>query len=201
MADRNALNLRWTFGFNMDSEAGTLVDLTADGRRAVFFAVGHTGVIFDYEVRQQRLLQGHTNTISCAAASDDKKWLTTGDIGEKDTMIVVWNARTGVPVRTIFDAHPGGIICLDMTPDAMYIAALGAGPVQNLSVWEWTVQKDDPVASSEITTRDLQHCVRFRRDEKAELVTNGVNRTIFWNWEASGLKYGAARPLRNQTPF
>jgi hypothetical protein len=26
-------------------------------RQAVFYSVGHTGVIFDYEVRQQRLLQ------------------------------------------------------------------------------------------------------------------------------------------------
>jgi len=33
MVDRNALNLRWTFGFNVDGAAGTLVDLTADGRQ------------------------------------------------------------------------------------------------------------------------------------------------------------------------
>jgi hypothetical protein len=83
MVDRNALNLRWTFGFNRDSDAGTLVDLTSDGRQAVFYSVGHTGVIFDYELRRQKLLQGHTNTITCAAASDDKKWLVTGDAGER----------------------------------------------------------------------------------------------------------------------
>jgi len=83
MGDRNALNLRWTFGFNRECEAGTLVDLTSEGRQAVFYSVGHTGVIFDYELRRQRLLQGHTNTISCAAASDDKKWLVTGDAGER----------------------------------------------------------------------------------------------------------------------
>ena len=77
MGDRNALNLRWTFGFNRECEAGTLVDLTSEGRQAVFYSVGHTGVIFDYELRRQRLLQGHTNTISCAAASDDKKWLSS----------------------------------------------------------------------------------------------------------------------------
>lgn len=81
MVDRNALNLRWTFGFNLDYGSGALVDLTTDGRQAssmavpracavirapaltraavqaVFYSVGHTGVIFDYEVRQQRLLQ------------------------------------------------------------------------------------------------------------------------------------------------
>jgi hypothetical protein len=33
MADRNALNLRWTFGFNLDYGSGTLVDLTSEGRQ------------------------------------------------------------------------------------------------------------------------------------------------------------------------
>lgn len=127
-------------------------------------------------------LQGHTNTISCAAASDDKKWLVTGDTGERDTMVVIWNARTGVPVRTIFEAHPGGCIDLDISPDAMYVCTLGAGDVQGLSVWDWTVERDDPLATSEITSKDLQHCVRFRRDDVHEIVSNGTVRTIFWNW-------------------
>jgi hypothetical protein len=33
MTDRNALNLRWTFGFNLDYGSGTLVDLTLEGRQ------------------------------------------------------------------------------------------------------------------------------------------------------------------------
>ena len=33
MVDRNALNLRWTFGFNLDYGSGTLVDLTSEGRQ------------------------------------------------------------------------------------------------------------------------------------------------------------------------
>jgi WD40 repeat protein len=126
--------------------------------------------------------QGHTNTISCAAASDDKKWLVTGDTGDRDTMVVIWNARTGVPVRTIFECHPGGCIDLDMSPDAMYVCTMGAGDTQSLSVWDWTVERDDPLATGEITSKDLQHCVRFRRDDVQEIVSNGAVRTIFWNW-------------------
>ena len=38
-------------------------------------------------------------------------------------MLVIWNARTGVPVRTIFEPHPGGCIDLDISPDAMYAPA------------------------------------------------------------------------------
>jgi cilia- and flagella-associated protein 251 len=189
MAERVALNLRWCFGFNKDSNDGTLIDLTSEGRQAIFYAVGHTGIIFDYEVRRQRLLQGHTNTIMCAAASDDKKWLVTADSGEKDTMIVVWNSRTAVPVRTIFDAHPGGVLCVDMTHDAVYIATVGAGPNQSLSIWEWTVNNDAPLHTEPITSKDIQHCVRFSRDDPKELVTNGPSRTIFWSWSEETLKY------------
>ena len=189
MAERVALNLRWCFGFNKDSNDGTLIDLTGEGRQAIFYAVGHTGIIFDYEVRRQRLLQGHTNTIMCAAASDDKKWLVTADAGDKDTMVVVWNSRTAVPVRTIFDAHPGGVLCCDITHDAVYVATVGAGPNQSLSIWEWTVSSDAPLHTEAITSKDLQHCVRFSRDDPKELVTNGPARTIFWNWSEEKLRY------------
>jgi hypothetical protein len=37
-------------------------------RQAVFYSVGHTGVIFDYEVRQQRLLQVCVCVCVCARA-------------------------------------------------------------------------------------------------------------------------------------
>ncbi len=91
----------------------------------------------------------------------------------RDTMIVVWNARSAIPVRTFFDAHPGGIISLDITPDAMYIATVGAGANQDLSIWEWTVQSDEPMCTAGITSKDVQHCVRFKRDDYTEIITNG----------------------------
>ncbi|EKX39032.1 hypothetical protein GUITHDRAFT_114910 [Guillardia theta CCMP2712] len=187
MVDRNAMNLRWTFGFNLESMV--LVDLTAEGHLAMFYAIGHTGVIFDYEMRQQRLLQGHTNTITCAATSDDKKWLATGDMGEKDAMIIVWNARTGVPVRSIFDPHIGGVVDLDMTPDAKYIASIGAGPKQTIAVWRWTSPEETPAAQHDVISRDLQTCVKFRRDDVREIMTNGSQRVIFWSWEDDKLKF------------
>jgi WD40 repeat protein len=104
-------------------------------------------------------------------------------------MVVVWNSKSAVPVRTLFEAHPGGIISLDVSPDAMYIATIGSGPDQDLSVWEWTVQKDEPMYTSPITSKDIQHCVRFKRDDFTEIITNGSARTIFWNIEEGGLKF------------
>jgi hypothetical protein len=32
-------------------------------------------------------------------------------------MLVIWDAKTGVPKKTIFDPHPNGILALDISAD------------------------------------------------------------------------------------
>lgn len=32
-------------------------------------------------------------------------------------MLVVWDAKTGIPRKTIFDPHPQGTQALDISPD------------------------------------------------------------------------------------
>lgn len=36
-------------------------------------------------------------------------------------MLVVWDAKTGTPKKTIFDPHPNGTVALDISPDGRYI--------------------------------------------------------------------------------
>jgi hypothetical protein len=40
-------------------------------------------------------------------------------------MLIVWDSITGTPVRTFFNPHPGGVRCLDLSMDNMYLATLG----------------------------------------------------------------------------
>jgi len=42
--------------------------------------------------------------------------LVTADSGV-DSMLVIWDARTGLPKKTIMDPHPNGVEALDITPD------------------------------------------------------------------------------------
>ena len=39
-------------------------------------------------------------------------------------MLVVWDAKRGIPLKTIFDPHPYGTQALDISPDGRYIITL-----------------------------------------------------------------------------
>ena len=56
-------------------------------------------------------------------------------------MLIVWDSITGTPVRTFFNPHPGGVKCLDLSADNMYLATLGNDEPQTISLWDWTDEK------------------------------------------------------------
>ena len=56
----NALNLQWVMGFNKEIDQG-VHNLTTDTRHEIFYTAAHTGVIYDYVDKNQKLLQGHCN--------------------------------------------------------------------------------------------------------------------------------------------
>ena len=47
------------------------------------------------------------NRITCTAYCKSEDILITADSGP-DSMLVIWDAKTGVPKKTIFDPHPMG---------------------------------------------------------------------------------------------
>lgn len=139
--------MKWVLGFNMEIDQGVHF-LTSDTRTEIFYTSSHTGVIYNYVKKKQRLLQGHCNQITATACSDDKKWLVTADTGE-DSMLVVWDSIYGVPVRTFLNPHPNGIICMDLSTDNQYIVTIGAeSDLQTISLWDWTNQSEQgPIVS------------------------------------------------------
>ncbi|KAG2787051.1 Cilia- and flagella-associated protein [Phytophthora cactorum] len=208
-ASGNALKLAWTFGFQKDLISG-VHSLSAGTRRAVFYAAAHTGVIYDYARRQQRLLQGHCHPISCCVVSEDKRWVVTADRGQ-ESMLVVWDAQSGNPIRTIFRPHANGVQAIDLSPDALFLVTLSAVDRddeeiikskttarkrfdQELAVWEWAAPVSGaavskPLYSSLVATEDVQHAVRFNTYDVRELVTTGRQRVIFWSWAARTLLF------------
>jgi len=87
----------------------------------MFFALG---VIYDFENRSQTILQGHRNVIQCCAVSKDKRWIVTCDSGI-DSLVVVWDAMTGAPVKTYTNAHPNGVEAVDISDDCLFLVTLG----------------------------------------------------------------------------
>lgn len=51
----NALNLQWVIGFNKDIDQGVHF-LTDETRTELFYSSAHTGVIYDYVSKTQKLL-------------------------------------------------------------------------------------------------------------------------------------------------
>ncbi|KAG3118723.1 Cilia- and flagella-associated protein [Phytophthora idaei] len=208
-ASGNALKLAWTFGFQKDLISG-VHSLSAGTRRAVFYAAAHTGIIYDYARRQQRLLQGHCHPISCCVVSEDKRWVVTADRGQ-ESMLVVWDAQSGNPIRTIFRPHANGVQAIDISPDALFLVTLSAVDRddeeiikskttagqrfdQELAVWEWAAPVSGaavskPLYLSLVATEDVQHAVRFNTYDVRELVTTGRQRVIFWSWAARTLLF------------
>lgn len=134
------------------------------------------------------LLQGHCNPISAVTVSADKRWIATADSAE-DALVIVWDASSGQPIRTIQLAQPheaggGGLAALDMSADSTLLATLSQSYPQVLSVWEWTVEGSDaPAVTATLDNTDYQHCVRINPNDSRDLVTNGPSGVVFWRWE------------------
>ncbi len=117
-------NVEWTFGFSKDVRGG-VQSITYPGRNALFFVSAHSGVLYDYQYRTQTILQGHCSFITCCAVSKDKRWIVTGDAAEGNSILVVWDSTSGIPVKTLFNPHPRGVAAVDISDDALFIATLG----------------------------------------------------------------------------
>ena len=46
----------------------------------IFYSVGHTGIIYDYENNTQRLLQGHCNKVTCVGYNLKEDIIVTADL-------------------------------------------------------------------------------------------------------------------------
>lgn len=58
MTKAASLKLKWTLGLNYKIFDG-VHNLTSAHSKELFYAVGNTGVLYDYENNTQKLLQGH----------------------------------------------------------------------------------------------------------------------------------------------
>ena len=178
--------------------------LTSENRTEIFYTSSHTGVIYNYEKKTQRLLQGHCNQITATACSEDKRWLVTADTGE-DSMLVVWDSLHGVPIRTYVDPHPNGVLCMDLSSDNQFIVTIGAEQDhQTISLWDWTnVNETRPIVSMQIkptlASGHQMHWVKFNPDKNQEIAINGTGRIFFLSWKPGVSKFEYYSPAMPST--
>ena len=174
-------------------------------------------MIYDYENRTQRLLQGHCNKITSCTFCPERNIIVTADKGPS-SLLVVWNVTQGTPIKTIFDPHPNGVECLDITEDGQEIATLSKEDPpsysQTVSIWRWDEEDANPCYSTGVLNStnhannpdspiDYQYFIRFSQWKKNEFVTTGKRSVRFWNTGDGGgtsTSYSPMGPAKEANP-
>ncbi|XP_073442098.1 cilia- and flagella-associated protein 251 [Dendrobates tinctorius] len=190
------LNLAWCFGMNSKIPIYNLHD---EEHQVAVYVCAHTAVIHDFTLNLQRHLQGHCSCISCLCVSEDRRWIVTGDQGP-ESLIIVWDSFSGIPVHTIFQSHPHqGVFAIAMSQNAKYLATVGGGTVQKVCIWAWTTGSETPICTTELTAQfGLQKYILFNPEDETQLITNSDTQVIFYSWDNCNLEY-VAPPLNDKT--
>ncbi|XP_061458549.1 cilia- and flagella-associated protein 251 [Rhineura floridana] len=194
---KHPLSLSWVFGYNSSLPVFNLLD---EDYRVILYVSAHTAVIHDILRNKQYLLQGHTSCISCVCISEDRRWIATADKGP-ESMVIVWDGYSAVPVHTIFDSHPeGGVCTIAISHDSKFLATVGAGEVQKVCIWRWTSPETSPVCSVDIQPQfGFQNYIAFNARDHKELVSNSETQVIFYLWNSTVLQYHA--PVLTEKSF
>ncbi|GAB5366892.1 hypothetical protein AAMO2058_001182900 [Amorphochlora amoebiformis] len=175
------MTAEWCLGFTSTYQ-DTVVYLSASERR-VLYIVGHTGVILDIDSKEQLFLRGHTNEISSVCSSKDRSIVVTAATGPDNAMIF-WDTKKASCIKIIVQPFPAGVVDVDMSPDARYVAVLSfQRQPQFLAIWDRERKLNDPIVQIELEGEEYQHSVRFNETNPNELLTNGKRRILFWKWD------------------
>ncbi|KAJ3394150.1 Cilia- and flagella-associated protein 251 [Lobulomyces angularis] len=206
----NALDQIWSYGMTSNS-FGSVHNISDSYRKGIFYASANTGIIFEHQTGKQHLLQGHCNAITATTVTSNKRWLVTADTGV-NCMLIVWDTLPGLttpvttkkegssvalstsaslnplPIKTLFDPHPGGVLACVFTADNKYLITLGSNEPQTLSIWDWTQESDENVCTCTIQG-SLQVSIEINPRNEGELMTTGPDAVNFFVWsKENGIK-------------
>ncbi|XP_021332247.2 cilia- and flagella-associated protein 251 [Danio rerio] len=183
------LVLEWAYGINSSLPVFSLQD---EDRLVIIYACAHVAVIYDHTSKSQYLLQGHCSPITCLCTSEDRRWIVTADMGQ-ESLVIIWDAYTGIPVKTLFDCHPeGGVAALALSKDSKYLVTVGAGLVQRVCIWNWTDESEEPACQVDLSPKyGCQKQILFNPSDSTQLVSNSSSQVLFYNWERGHLEYSA----------
>ncbi|XP_048833983.1 cilia- and flagella-associated protein 251 isoform X1 [Brienomyrus brachyistius] len=185
------LTLRWAFGMNKTLPVFSLQDKE---RLVTFYACAHVAVMCDHTSASQHLLQGHCSPVSCLCASEDRRWLVTADKGP-DSLVIIWDSYSGIPVRTLFDSHPeGGVAQVAMSKDSKLLVTVGSRDIQRVCIWDWTTETETPLCVKEVGPEyGRQQHILFHPTDSNQLLSNSESRVLFHTKDKARLEFSAPK--------
>lgn len=113
----------------------------------------------------------------------DRRWLGSGDRGP-NSAVIIWDAHKYMAIRTMVDTHPNGVVAIQLTPDARYLATLSADDVnQVFAMWNWTRPCKDPICYTLLSADyGTQTKIAFKDDDYFHVMTNSESHVIFYDW-------------------
>ncbi|XP_036382155.1 cilia- and flagella-associated protein 251 [Megalops cyprinoides] len=180
------LTLEWAYGINRALPVFSLLDTE---RLEILYGCANVAVMYDYSAHSQHILQGHCNPISCLCVSEDRRWLVTADKGP-DSLVIIWDAYSGIPVQTLFDCHPeGGVSAVALSSDSKLLVTVGAGEIQRVCIWEWTSETEAPVCVTELNPEyGCQNYIIFDPNDSTQLLSNSESQVLFYHMDKANLE-------------
>ena len=97
------------------------VAYSPDGRFLASGSGDTTVRIWDPKTRRElKVLKEHSDTVYCVSFDEDTRLLASGSV---DGTVKIWDVETGMSLRTLNDSESLGVLDVDFSPGAKWLAA------------------------------------------------------------------------------
>jgi len=146
-------------------------------------------------INDSRILEGHTQYISCLSISPDSKIMATGS---HDNTVCLWSLPDGEYISKL-EGHTNAVKCLSISPDGKILATGGSGNLnQDTFVHFWSLPDGEHIRTLREYSSSLESLkyLSISPDGKILFTSHGYDKAV-WLWslpDGERIKLPQVRP-------